>query len=52
MITKQDAANLIDALQEWNDLVQPKELEDGEVGLDDERYQEIMKKLHTILHSK
>jgi hypothetical protein len=50
MITKQDAANLIDALQEWKDIVQPKELGPDEVGLNDERFEVVMKKLHKILY--
>jgi hypothetical protein len=37
--------NLLDALYEWNDEVGAKELEDHEVGLNHERYEEIVKRL-------
>ena len=41
-LTKNEAENLIDALQEWNDAVGPKELEDNEVGLNEMRYQKVL----------
>ena len=47
-LTKQDAENLINALEEWNDVVGPKELEDNEVGLNAERYDELKNKLEAI----
>ena len=52
MITKRDALNLIDTLNEWAVSVQPKELEDYEIGLNDERFFEIHKKLHNIAYGK
>jgi|LakMenE01Jun11ns_1017448.scaffolds.fasta_scaffold7239427_1 hypothetical protein len=52
MITKQDAANLIDALEEWHSIVQPKELDAEEIGLNDERYQLILKKLEAIVYGE
>ena len=32
-ITKNDALNLIDALNEWYEIIEPKELEKNEIGL-------------------
>ena len=48
MITKNDALNLIDALTEWYDIVQPKELEKNEIGLNSDRYESLISKLHLI----
>ena len=48
-LTKQDAENLIDALQEWDDTVGPKELEDNEVGLDQMRYHKLERNLRKML---
>jgi len=47
-LTKNEAQNLIDALEEWNDVVGPKELEGNEVGLNAERYNELKNKLEAI----
>ena len=47
-ITKKDALNLIDALNEWYEIVEPKELEQNEIGLNIERYEGVMFKLHLI----
>ena len=47
-ITKTDALNLIDALNEWYEIVEPKELEKNEIGLNIERYESIIFKLHLI----
>ena len=48
-LTKQDAENLIDALEEWDDTVGPKELEDNEVGLDQMRYHKLERNLRKML---
>ena len=48
-LTKQDAENLIDALQEWDDTVGPKELEDNEVGLNEMRYHKLERNLRKML---
>lgn len=45
MITKKEILNLIDALNEWNEIVGAKELDDSEIGLDSKRYNELMEKL-------
>jgi hypothetical protein len=44
-LTKQECANLLDALGEWMEVIGPKELEANEEGLDAERYDAIVKKL-------
>ena len=44
-ITKKDALNLIDALNEWYEIIEPKELEKNEIGLNFERYKKLIKKL-------
>jgi len=44
-INKDEIKNLLDALEEWDDLIGPKELEKNEVGLNHERYIKIKKKL-------
>jgi hypothetical protein len=36
------AVNLLDALQEWHEVVSPKELKFDEVGLNSDRYEEIV----------
>ena len=52
MITKKEALNLIDALQEWYITVEPKELEKKEEGLNSERYEAITNKLYKIAYGK
>jgi hypothetical protein len=44
-LTKQETLNLLDALTEWNDIIEPKELEDNEIGLNADRYKKLIKKL-------
>ena len=51
-LTKNEAENLLDALEEWNDAVGPKELEDNEVGLNAERYDKLKNKLGQSCGSK
>ena len=48
-LTKQDAENLLDALEEWDDTVGTKELEDNEVGLNDMRYHKLANKIKKML---
>ena len=48
IITKNDALNLIDALNEWYQVIQLKELNENEIGLNIERYESLMFKLHII----
>jgi hypothetical protein len=51
-LTKQETLNLLDALTEWHDIVEPKELEDNEIGLNADRYEEIIKKLKQQINQK
>ena len=44
-LSKQDRLNLIDTLLEWDEEIGPKELGDNEVGLNFERYSDIMQRL-------
>ena len=46
-LDRREIENLLDALEEWNDLIGPKELEKNEVGLNHERYIKIKKKLES-----
>jgi hypothetical protein len=44
-LSKRDCDNLIDALMEYDEQVCPKELADDEVGLNAERFEDIIKRL-------
>ena len=44
-LTEEDRLNLIDALLEWDEQVGPKELDDSDVGLNFERYSNLMQRL-------
>jgi hypothetical protein len=44
-LSEQDCQNLIDALKEWEKCVGAKELEDDEVGLNYDRYVNLMRRL-------
>ena len=50
-LTQADCENLIDALQEWNDSVGPKVLDDGEAGLDSDRFEDLMGRLGDAVHA-
>jgi|11BtaG_2_1085332.scaffolds.fasta_scaffold02962_5 hypothetical protein len=43
--TEKEREDLIDALAEWNEVVEPKELHPDETGLDSARYHNILNKL-------
>mgnify|MGYP006088669985 CR=1 FL=1 len=45
ILSKRDCKNLIDALMEYDEQICPKELEDGEVGLNAERLDDLVKRL-------
>jgi hypothetical protein len=47
-LTNNEAQNLLDALEEWNEVCEPKELEENEVGLNCERYEKLKNKLEAI----
>jgi hypothetical protein len=44
-LTTLDILNILDALEEWNFLIEPKELKDNEIGLNADRYEKLIKKL-------
>ena len=44
-LTNEECDNLLDALTEWFAMVGPKELDDNEEGLNEERYQALVSKL-------
>ena len=48
-LTKNEAKNLMDALKEWHEVCEPKELEDNEVGLNAERYDDLMGELRLFV---
>ena len=51
-ITKSDAANILDALNEWDETIGAKELNDDEVGLDYQRWVELKLRLTDFLENK
>jgi len=51
-LTSFEVANILDALEEWFVNVVPKELSEKDIGLDDDRYSLIHKKLTTFLEQK
>ena len=44
-LNSKECLDLIDALEEWLEVIGPKELQDNEVGLNAERYEVLIKKL-------
>ena len=46
---KRDAANILDALNEWDEEIGPKELDENDVGLNAERYDELKARLTKFL---
>jgi len=44
-LTKKDCDNLIDTLIEWKECVGVKEMDDSDAGLDDDRYEDLIKRL-------
>ena len=51
-LSKEDAANVLDALNEWDDSIGAKELNDDEVGLDYQRWVELKLRLMDFLENK
>ena len=51
-LTKSDAANILDALNEWDLTIGAKELDDDEVGLDYQRWVELKLRLTDFLKNK
>ena len=44
-LNKKDCDNLIDTLVEWKECVGCKEMDNSDAGLDDDRYEDLMKRL-------
>ena len=44
-LSKEDAANILDALNEWDETIGPKEVADNEVGLDFESWIDLKLRL-------
>ena len=51
-ISKGDAENLLDVLQEWEEVMGAKELSVSDVGLDWERYEELRARLKKFTESE
>jgi len=51
-LSKSDAANILDALNEWDETIGAKELGDDEVGLDYQRWVELKLRLTDFLENK
>jgi len=51
-LTKSDAANILDALNEWDETIGAKELDEDEVGLDYQRWVELKLRLMDFLENK
>ena len=51
-LTKSDVANILDALNEWDETIGAKELDDDEVGLDYLRWVELKLRLMDFLEIK
>jgi hypothetical protein len=45
-LTEKEMLDLMDALQEWAEVVGPKELAPSEIGLDSKRYDALMANLN------
>ena len=50
--TKKEVEDLVDALQEWFDVIQPKYLQDNETGLNIDRYERLINKLLNKIHKR
>ena len=50
-LSKSEAENLLDALSEYDEQICPKELADDEVGLNAERFDNLMKRLTRYVYS-
>ena len=51
-LSKEDAINILDALNEWDECVGAKELADDEVGLDYQRWVELKLRLMDFVENK
>ena len=51
-LSKLDAANILDALNEWDETIGAKELADNEIGLDYQRWVELKLRLIDFIENK
>ena len=51
-LSKLDAANILDALNEWDETIGAKELADDEIGLDYQRWVELKLRLTDFIENK
>ena len=51
-LSKSDTANILDALNEWDETIGAKELNDDEVGLDYQRWVELKLRLMDFIENK
>ena len=51
-LSKEDAINILDALNEWDETIGAKELNDDEVGLDYQRWVELKLRLMDFIENK
>jgi len=51
-LSKLDAANILDALNEWDETIGAKELADNEIGLDYQRWVELKLRLTDFIENK
>ena len=50
-LSKKDCDNLIDTLVEWKECVGVKEMDEDDAGLDDDRYEDLIKRLKKHAYS-
>ena len=51
-LSKGDAANILDALNEWDETIGAKELAENEIGLDYQRWVELKLRLMDFIENK
>ena len=51
-LSKGDAANILDALNEWDETIGAKELAESEIGLDYQRWVELKLRLMDFIENK
>ena len=51
-LSKEDAANILNALNEWDENIGAKELADDEIGLDYQRWVELKLRLMDFIENK
>ena len=51
-LSKEDAANILDALNEWDETIGAKELAENEIGLDYQRWVELKLRLIDFIENK